>query len=89
MGITDRPLVPLLQANAATRFEKKPGRMEFHRGVLEEIALGSYRVAGTGRQGSGILRSMSQANGLVVLPDACGPIEPGESAMVLPLAAVI
>jgi molybdopterin molybdotransferase len=33
-------------------------------------------------QGSGILRSMSEANCLVVLPESCAGIQPGDSVQV-------
>ncbi len=89
MGILDRPLIPLVTAEAETRFRKKPGRMEFQRAVLRADGPGGYRVAVTGDQGSGLLRSMSLANGLVVLPTERGSVEPGEWVSVLPLAAVI
>lgn len=89
MGISDRPLIPLLSAKAATRFRKKPGRMEFHRAILREDAAGEYRVAATGDQGSGVLRSMSLANCLVVLSHQRGPVDPEEWVTVLPLSAVV
>lgn len=89
MGILDRPLLPLVTAEAETRFRKKPGRMEFQRAILRAEAPGEYRVAATGDQGSGILRSMSLANGLAVLPAERGSVEPGDRVTVLPLAAVI
>lgn len=89
MGVLDRPLIPLVKAQAESHFRKKVGRMEFHRAILRAEAPGEYRVSGTGDQGSGILRSMSLANCLVVLPTERGPAEPGERVTALPLAAVI
>ncbi len=89
MGIMDRPLIPLVPARAESAFRKKPGRMEFHRAILRAEVSGEYRVAGTGDQGSGILRSMSLANCLVVLPSERGPVSPGDRVAALPLAAVI
>lgn len=89
MGIVDRPLIPLVPASAESAFRKKPGRMEFHRAILRADVSGAYRVSGTGDQGSGILRSMSLANCLVVLPTERGPVERDEQVAVLPLAAVL
>src|SRR5437660_9595049 len=65
MGRCDTDL-PLLRAKAATPMRKKPGRTEYQRGVLE-LKNGEWSVRLTGAQGSGILRSMSEANCFVVL----------------------
>jgi molybdopterin molybdotransferase len=89
MGIVERPLIALVPARAETRLRKQPGRMEFQRGILRPASSGGYRVAVTGEQGSGILRSMSLANALVVLPHERGMVEAGEWVNVLPLAAVV
>jgi len=89
MGILDRPLIPLVPARTETRLRKKPGRMEFQRGLLWSASSGEYRVAVSGKQGSGILRSMSLANALIVLPHERGSVEPDEWVTVLPFAAVV
>lgn len=89
MGILDRPLIPLVPARAGSPFRKKLGRMEFQRAILGADGPGEYYVTGTGEQGSGILRSMSLANCLVVLPSERGPVAPGEQVAALPLSAVI
>ena len=65
MGRCDTDL-PLLRAKAATPMRKKPGRTEYQRGILE-LKNGEWSVRLTGAQGSGILRSMSEANCFVVL----------------------
>lgn len=71
---------PLLTVRAATTkaIRKKPGRTEYQRGVVGRAADGSWQVAITGSQGSGILRSMSEANGLVVLGHEQGDVAAGE-----------
>jgi molybdopterin molybdotransferase len=46
-------------------------------------------VAITGSQGSGILRSMSQANGMVVLHHDQGDVAAGEPVDVLPFEGLI
>ena len=43
----------------------------------------------TGEQGSGILKSMSAANGLIVLAAETGDLEPGDEVDVLPLEGVV
>lgn len=88
MGISERPLIPLVPAKAATPFHKRPGRMEFHRAVLEPHADGHYRISSVGDQGSGILRSMSVANSLAVLAEASGPVMPGDPVSALPFSAI-
>lgn len=60
---------------------KKPGRREFLRGQLSATD-GGQRVAVAGAQGSGILKSMSDANCFIVLPEECGNIEAGQSVLV-------
>jgi len=50
---------------------------------------GRWQVRTTGAQGSGILRSMSEANGLVVLGHAQGDVAAGEEVDVLPFDALM
>jgi molybdopterin molybdotransferase len=87
MGITDRPVIPRFKAVSADRLKKKPGRTEFQRGILEPAGNGAWLVRKTGRQGSGILSSMSRADVLIVLPHESGPVESGEMVDVMPFAA--
>ncbi len=89
MGVTDHPPIPRFQALSLDRLDKKPGRTEFQRGILEPSEAGEWRVRKTGPQGSGILSSLSQANALIVLPHDAGSVEPGERVDVVPLAALL
>ena len=57
--------------------KKAPGRTEFQRGILTRDANGEWTVRVTGEQGSGILRSMSEANCFIVLPTDQGNVTPG------------
>jgi molybdopterin molybdotransferase len=57
---------------------KKPGRTEYQRGILSMDQTGALQVRITGSQGSGILRSMSQANCMVVLHDERGDVDAGD-----------
>jgi len=82
-GATPQPL-PLLRAASLAPIRKKPGRTEYQRGIVSRAADGSWQVATTGSQGSGILRSMSQANGMVLLHHAQGNVAAGEPVDVLP-----
>ncbi len=63
---------------------KVPGRTEFVRAVASRHADG-WHVRDTGAQGSGILRSMSDANCLVVLEHARGPVSIGELVEAWPM----
>ncbi|NIR60370.1 MAG: molybdopterin molybdenumtransferase MoeA, partial [Gammaproteobacteria bacterium] len=73
-----------VRARAAAPLRKRPGRTEFQRGVLEAGADGTLTVRPWGPQGSGILRSMSEADCFVVLPHEAGPVEEGAEVLVEP-----
>jgi molybdopterin molybdotransferase len=64
--------------------KKSPGRMEFQRGILENNEQGHLVVRSTGKQGSGILSSMSQANCFIILPIECGGVAVGKEVLVEP-----
>ena len=84
------PPMPLLRAECATDIRKKPGRTEYQRGIVTRDGdSGEWQVRVTGSQGSGILRSMSEANGLVVLHHGQGNVAAGERVDVLPFDALI
>ena len=66
--------------------EARPHRVPArHRQPMRPMA--RWQVAITGSQGSGILRSMSQANGMVLLHHAQGNVAAGELVDVLPFDA--
>jgi molybdopterin molybdotransferase len=73
--------IPLLQAKAAAPLRKVPGRTEYQRGVLFRDD-GEWKVRTTGQQGSGVLRSMSEANCFIVLEHARGKVDAGELVQV-------
>lgn len=79
----------LVRARCETRLRKKPGRLEFQRGVLERRADGAYTVRSSGHQGAGVLRSMSDANCFVILPLEQGDVEPGTEVDVQPFAGLV
>jgi molybdopterin molybdotransferase len=87
-GAPAQPL-PMLRAASAGAIRKKPGRTEYQRGIVTPAANGGWEVRITGSQGSGILRSMSQANGLVVLGHEQGNVAAGELVDVLPFDGLI
>ncbi len=88
MGQTDATEVTF-EVSCTTRLRKRPGRMEFQRGILERRPDGHLVVHGTGDQGSGILRTMSRANCFIVLPEDCGNVEAGASVNVQPFEGLV
>ena len=82
MGSTT-PTPPLLKAHSLEPIRKKPGRTEYQRGWVSTAPDGSLQVKTTGNQGSGVLRSMAEANGLMVLHHAQGNIAIGDEIDVL------
>jgi molybdopterin molybdotransferase len=79
----------LVRARSVASIRKKPGRTEYQRGVLSRGADGQPEVKITGSQGSGILRSMSEANCMVVLQDEQGSVQAGEMVDVLMFEGLI
>jgi len=67
-----------LQVRSAVAIRKRPGRTEFQRAVVERDVTGQWVARLTGAQGAGILRSLSEANALLVLPHDQGPVAAGE-----------
>jgi len=80
-GRTDDFALPLLKVKSSVALRKVPGRTEFQRGVVyyEDT---EWKVRTTGQQGSGVLRSMSEANCFIVLEHGRGAVEAGEQVAV-------
>jgi molybdopterin molybdotransferase len=87
-GATPQPL-PLLRAVSVEALRKKPGRTEYQRGIVSQAGDGRWQVQITGAQGSGILRSMSQANGMVMLHHGQGNVAAGDLVDVIPFNGLI
>ena len=88
MGST-RADPPLLRATSAEAIRKKPGRTEYQRGWVSRSRDGALQVRTTGHQGSGMLSSMVQANGLIVLPHAQGDVAVGDAVDVMVFDGVV
>jgi molybdopterin molybdotransferase len=71
-----------LNAVCQNDIRKRPGRTEYQRGVYSQLDNGSLIVELTGRQGSGILSSMSEANCLIVLNDNQSGINKGDNVLI-------
>jgi molybdopterin molybdotransferase len=89
MGVSPVAPVPTFPAACSARLKKVPGRTEFQRGVLARGPGGEWTVRPTGEQGSGILKSMSEANCFIILGDAVGNVEPGTLVEVQPLEGLV
>lgn len=72
---------PLIEAYLKEDIKKKPGRRHFIRGIIT-YEDGSYFVTTTGPQGSGILKSMVKANGLIIIPEDRTIVKAGEKVKV-------
>ncbi|MGH8502511.1 MAG: molybdopterin molybdotransferase MoeA [Gammaproteobacteria bacterium] len=75
-----------LKLPCVSKLKKRPGRVEYQRGVMERSEQGQLTVRKTGAQGSGILTSMAAANCFIVLPMASGNVQPGTEVDVLPFS---
>ena len=74
----------ILKMRTTTDLRKKPGRMEYQRGILTQDESGETVVSSTGEQGSGILSSMTQANCFIILPDDSDGARAGDWVEVQP-----
>ncbi len=89
MGQPAPAVAPLLNAICTTDIKKITGRTEFQRGLLFVDGDGAWKVTPTGNQGSGILRSMSEANCFIVLDETIGNVAPGATVQVQVLEGIV
>jgi len=68
LGINNKPIAPLIKARSLQAIRKKSGRTEIQRGIISQSESGEWQVKTTGKQGSGILSSISTANCFIILP---------------------
>ena len=80
---------PLLKATSMVAIRKKSGRTEYQRGIVTARADGELIATPVGNQGSGVLSSMTQANGLIVLHHDQGNVVPGDRVDVMMFDGVI
>jgi molybdopterin molybdotransferase len=80
--------VPMVSARLAQNVRKRPGRTEYQRArlVLKDGVVTAHL---TGAQGSGILRSMSESDGLLVLEHEQGDLKAGDTVLALPFEGLI
>ncbi|MCG8324825.1 MAG: molybdopterin molybdotransferase MoeA [Thiotrichales bacterium] len=88
MGATD--ITPLtVTVPCMSKLKKRPGRVEYQRGILTRDDRGRMVVYKTGAQGSGILTSMSRANCFIVLPLESEGIQPENPVEVQPFHGIV
>ncbi|MDM0013514.1 molybdopterin molybdotransferase MoeA [Variovorax sp. J22P168] len=80
---------PLLRATSILPIRKKPGRTEYQRGRVRAVAGALPEVRIEPNQGSGVLSSMVEANGLVVLHHDQGSVAAGETVDVMVFDGVV
>jgi molybdopterin molybdotransferase len=73
----------VIRAKSLEAMRKKAGRTEYQRGVLVQQDPHQVWVKTTGNQGSGVLSSMVQADGLIVLHHEQGHVAVGDEVDVL------
>ncbi len=83
------PPMPTFKVPCTSALKKAPGRTEFQRGVLTRDAAGDWSVRVTGEQGSGILRSMTEANCFIILPTDQGNVAAGSLVEVEVMEGVV
>jgi molybdopterin molybdotransferase len=88
-GLDPVPALPTFKVPCTSALKKAPGRTEFQRGILSQDASGTWTVRVTGEQGSGILRSMSEANCFIILPTDQGNVTPGALVDVQVLEGIV
>ena len=89
MGEADVEVAPFIRVPSITPLQKRPGRTEYQRAVLEPDSNGGLVVRSTGSQGSGVLHSMNQANCFIVLDRDSGNIEAGTWVNVQPFFGIM
>jgi molybdopterin molybdotransferase len=78
---------PMVQARLAQPVARKDGRRHYLRVRLQETDAG-YAATLTGDQGSGILKSLVEADGLAIIPETVDHLSAGAEVAVLPLPRV-
>jgi molybdopterin molybdotransferase len=81
--------LPSFRVPCTSALKKAPGRTEFQRGILTQDAAGNWSVRVTGEQGSGVLRSMSEANCFIILPTDQGSVAAGTQVEVQVMEGVV
>lgn len=79
----------IIKARCQQDIRKRPGRTEYIRAIVEQTENAELAVKLTGKQGSGILMSMSLANCFIHLPNESGGVKAGELVEIAPFNNLI
>lgn len=79
----------LIKARTSGVLKKRPGRMEFQRGILSRDQHGELCVTATGDQGSGILNSMASGDCFIILGVETARVEAGTLVDVQPFQGLL
>jgi molybdopterin molybdotransferase len=79
------PEAPRIIARSKKAITSSADLTHFYRVRVSRVAGGLPEVELTGPQGSGILTSMSAADGLLIVPEGVSEVEAGEIVEVIPL----
>ena len=85
MGAAPTPL-RFFPLPAAFTLRRKTGRREFLRAILEQTADGGLQVNRYPRDGSGVLSSLVESDGLIELPEDCADVHPGDPVAFIPFS---
>ena len=88
-GVSPVLPLPTFGVPVSVNLKKNPGRTEFLRAALQLNDKGQWIVAPAGAQGSGVLRSMSEANCFIVLEHERGNVSAGEMVQVQPMEGLV
>ncbi len=89
MGDLNTRALPLMDATCSMPLRKKSGRVEYYRAVLSRDSDGQLQVNPTGKTGSGLLHTMSDANCFIILDENSASLEPGARVKVQPFFGLI
>jgi molybdopterin molybdotransferase len=70
--------VPVVRAKSTEKMRKRAGRMEIQRGIASLDEDNQWQVCKTGKQGSGILTSMTRGNCFILLREENNGVELGD-----------
>ncbi|MDQ4061143.1 MAG: molybdopterin molybdotransferase MoeA, partial [Pseudomonadota bacterium] len=77
---------PRFQVPAAFEMRKKADRREFLRGILDRNAEGGLVVRKYPRDGSGLITSLREADGLIEIPEEITAVAPGDPVAFVPFS---
>jgi molybdopterin molybdotransferase len=88
IGLSKPLLTPTIKARCLKPIRKLPNRTEFTRGILFKGDNGDWNIDLSSKQGSGILRSMSDTNAFIVLEHDRESVEAGEWVTTQPFSGL-